>query len=71
MLLQRVLVVAILLPVGLVLIFLGGVWFALAVSLILGLAGWEFTSIFKQGGHQPSGILVVMAPTLATSLPLA
>jgi phosphatidate cytidylyltransferase len=60
MLLQRVLVVLILLPIGIALIFLGGIWFALAVSLILGLAGWEFAGIFRRGGHEASGFLVVI-----------
>jgi phosphatidate cytidylyltransferase len=59
MLLQRVIVVAILLPIGLVLIFLGGIWFAMTASLILGLAGWEFAGLFRSGGYRPSNVLVV------------
>lgn len=59
MLLQRVIVAAILLPVGIAVIFLGGVWFAAAIALILGLAGWEWAQLFRHGGLQPAGVLVV------------
>ncbi|MGW8250380.1 MAG: phosphatidate cytidylyltransferase [Anaerolineales bacterium] len=59
MLAKRVLVAAILLPIGLVLIWLGGMAFALMVALILSLAAWEYVSLFRAGGLQPSGVLVV------------
>jgi phosphatidate cytidylyltransferase len=56
---QRVLVAAVLLPVGLLLIYLGGWAFAGFVALILGLAAWEFARIFKSGKFQPASWLVI------------
>lgn len=60
MLRQRVLVTAVLLPVGLVLIYVGGIPFMLFITLFLGVAAWEFGQLFKKGGFQPSSILLVL-----------
>lgn len=60
MLAKRVLVAVILLPIGLVLIWFGGLAFAVMVALILGLAAWEYVGLFRAGGLQPSGFLVVL-----------
>lgn len=54
MLSSRILVVAILLPVGLFLFYLGGPIFAAFVALVLGLAAWEFGRLFQIAGFQPS-----------------
>ncbi len=54
MFLQRILVVAILLPLGVALIMAGGLWFAALVALLLGLAVWEYAALFQQAGHQPA-----------------
>jgi phosphatidate cytidylyltransferase len=59
MLLQRVLVTLILLPIGLVFIFWGGVPFAALVALIIGLAAWEYAKLFRAGGLQPAGFVVI------------
>jgi len=67
MLRQRVIVTAVLLPVGLVLIFLGGYPFLGFIALILGIASWEFAKLFRKGGYEPSSILVVVG-TLAISI---
>jgi phosphatidate cytidylyltransferase len=54
MLSTRILVAAILLPVGLVLIYLGGPLFTALVALVLGLAAWEFGRLFRAAGYRPS-----------------
>lgn len=59
MLRQRVIVAAILLPIGLALIYFGGWAFALMVTLILGLATWEYARIFKAGEHHPADVLMI------------
>ena len=59
MLRQRVIVAIILLPIGLAAIFAGGLWFFGLIALILGLAAWEYAGLFRTGGYQPSGFLVV------------
>ncbi len=59
MLRKRVLVSVILLPLGLTLIYFGGVAFILFIALLLGIAAWEFARLFRTGGYQPSGILTV------------
>ncbi|MDA1329681.1 MAG: phosphatidate cytidylyltransferase [Chloroflexi bacterium] len=60
MLSQRVLVAALLLPLGIIAILLGGLWFVLLVALILGLAAWEFAGLFRSGGFAPSGPLILI-----------
>ncbi|HSR60608.1 MAG TPA: phosphatidate cytidylyltransferase [Robiginitalea sp.] len=59
MLRERVLVSAILLPVGMVFIYVGGIAYALFVTLILALAANEYVQLFRTGGYQPAGVLVL------------
>lgn len=59
MLAKRVLVAAILLPIGLVLIYLGGWAFAAAIALIMGLAAVEYANLFRIGNYRPANFLVV------------
>lgn len=59
MLRTRVLVVIVLLPIGIFLVYIGGAAFSLFVTLILALAAWEYTLLFKAAGQQPSVPLVV------------
>lgn len=54
MLKDRVITVAILLPIGLTFIALGGWPFTLFVTLILGAAAWEFARIFRHGNGSGS-----------------
>jgi phosphatidate cytidylyltransferase len=54
-----VIVAAVLLPIGLVLIYFGDWAFAAFIALILGLAAWEYARIFKNGDFQPASFLVI------------
>lgn len=67
MLRQRVLVTVVLLPIGLVLIYLGGIPFLLFITLFLSLAAWEYARLFQKGAFQPASLLVV-AGTVAITL---
>jgi phosphatidate cytidylyltransferase len=60
MLRQRVIVVAVLLPIGLVLIYLGGYPYLVFMALILGLASWEYAKLFKAGGMEPASPILVL-----------
>ena len=64
MLAKRVLVAAILLPIGIVLITYGGLAYALMVALVVGLASWEYVNIFRAGGLQPAVIWVPLGSLL-------
>lgn len=64
MLLKRVLVAIVLLPIGVALILIGGIPYALMVALILGIAAWEFVQLFHAGGLRPSGMVVVAGTLL-------
>lgn len=64
MLRERFLVAIVLLPIGLVLIYIGDWAFAILITLILGLAAWEFARIFKSGGFQPADILMICGAVL-------
>ncbi len=55
---QRTITAAVLLPVGLGLIYLGGWAFAALVVLIIGLAAWEYGRIFRNGGYAPAEALI-------------
>jgi phosphatidate cytidylyltransferase len=59
-LIKRLLVVIVLLPIGLLVIHLGGVAFFAVVALFIGLASWEYVSLFRAGGLEPASALVVM-----------
>jgi phosphatidate cytidylyltransferase len=59
MLAQRVLVILIILPIGLLGIVLGGWAFTLLIAVVLGVAGWEFGQLFKTGGLRPANFLVI------------
>ena len=60
MLRTRVLVAAVLLPVGLFIIYLGDWDFAAFVALILGIAAWEYSQIFRVSGYQPASIIAIL-----------
>ena len=59
MLRQRITVALILLPIGIYAIMAGEAWFAAVIALILGLAAYEYVQLFRAGGWQPAGLLVV------------
>ncbi|HEX7976367.1 MAG TPA: CDP-archaeol synthase [Anaerolineales bacterium] len=66
MLAKRTLVSLVLLPFGLAAIILGGTVFATVVALILGLAAWEYTQLYRAGGFQPAGVFVIGGAVLLT-----
>jgi len=59
MLAKRVMVAAVLLPVGMVIIFLGGWLYNVTITIILCLAAWEYVRLFYKGGVQPAAAIVV------------
>jgi phosphatidate cytidylyltransferase len=59
MLRTRVIVAAILLPIGLVIIYIGGWAFSAFVTLIVGLAAWEYSQIFRGSDLQPAVVIAV------------
>ncbi len=61
---KRVLTAAVLIPVVLVLVFLGPPWqwlFSVAVAGVAALAGWEFMGLAERGGVKPPRVAVVVA----------
>jgi phosphatidate cytidylyltransferase len=64
MLAKRALVTAILLPVGLVIIFAGGWAYILTIALVLCVAVFEFAQLFRAGGFQPARVLLIVAVAL-------
>ena len=60
MLKQRVLVAAVLLPVGIWLIFLGGIFYLLVVAFFMVAAVWEYAGLFAALGRQPVRWLMVL-----------
>lgn len=67
MLTQRLLVTVVLLPIGIAVIHFGGWVYATFITLLLGLAAWEFGGLFRADGFQPSSGLIV-AGTVALAL---
>jgi phosphatidate cytidylyltransferase len=64
MLASRVLVTIILLPIGLALIVIGGWPFSGLIALFMTLAAWEYVQLFRTGGYQPAGVLIVAGTLL-------
>ena len=59
MLRQRLLVALVLLPIGVISIIYGGWVFTALIALILGLAAWEYSNIFRSGGHHPAAFIII------------
>lgn len=59
MLAKRVVVAAILLPIGVAAIWLGGWYLTVLVAFFMGVAAWEYVTLFRSGGLQPAPVLVV------------
>jgi phosphatidate cytidylyltransferase len=68
MLVKRTIVSLILLPIGLALIVIGGPLYAGFITLILGLAAWEYDRIMRTGGYKPASALVVGGAVLIALL---
>ena len=60
MLKQRVLVAAVLLPIGIALIFLGGLPYLLLVAFFMAVAVWEYANLFVALGRRPAHWLMVV-----------
>ena len=56
---KRALVAAVLLPLGLAAIWAGGWYLTTLVAIFMGLAAWEYVTLFHLGGLQPARLLVV------------
>jgi phosphatidate cytidylyltransferase len=59
MLKERLIVVIFLVPVGVLLVAVGGWIFPLAITAMLATAAWELWRIFKKGGYDPSLTLLM------------
>ena len=59
MLAKRLLVTIILLPIGMAAILAGGWYLTALVAAFMCLAAWEYTNLFRAGGLQPAGVLVI------------
>jgi phosphatidate cytidylyltransferase len=59
-LLKRTLVVLVLLPVGLVAIYFGGWFYSLLIALILGIAVYEYATLFQTAGFQPAVFVAIL-----------
>ena len=59
MLVKRLLVTIILLPVGMAAILAGGWYLTALVAIFMCLAAWEYVELFRAGGLQPAGVLVI------------
>jgi phosphatidate cytidylyltransferase len=64
MLLKRVLVAIVLLPIGLAAIIAGGWYLTALVAVFMGLAAWEYVTLFRSAGLRPAGILVIVGTLL-------
>jgi phosphatidate cytidylyltransferase len=56
---ERILVIAVLLPVGMFLIHVGGLPYDLFIACVLGMAGWEYVQLFRRATWKPGIVLVV------------
>ena len=59
MLAKRLLVAILLIPIGIFVITQGGWVFGIFVTIMLGVASWEYWNLFRTSGFHPSSVLVV------------
>lgn len=71
MLAQRLIVVILLIPLGVLAIFSGGWVLTITAVLVLGYGAWEYGHLFASGGYHPSRAVLIMGVvglTLVTHL---
>lgn len=59
MLAQRLTVILVLLPIGIIAIAFGGWVLAAVIIAVLGYGAWEYSELFKQGGFHPSTPILI------------
>ncbi len=59
MLAKRILSAAVFIPACLLIVIAGGWLFILSVSIVLGVAAWEFWHMFRQGNYSPSSFILI------------
>jgi phosphatidate cytidylyltransferase len=59
MFIKRLIVAIILVPTGVLLIYEGGVIFTVFVGILLALAAWEYSYLFKMAGLRPASFIVL------------
>ena len=59
MLRTRVITALVLIPLVALVVYLGGIWFALGVGLFALVAGWEFVQMMKAGNYSPNIVVVL------------
>lgn len=59
MLRQRLIIALLLLPPGLIAIFLGGIWYFGLLLIFFLLAAYEYAQMMRKGGHRPAPPLIV------------
>lgn len=64
MLAKRLIVVIVLVPIGVGLVGVGGIPFLLFMTVLLGLAAWEYSGLMQRADHRPAGWLVVAGTCL-------
>lgn len=64
MLRTRVITALILIPLVALVVYLGGIWFAVGVGLFALVAGWEFVQMMKAGDYSPNVFVVLGLITL-------
>ena len=60
MMAQRLIVSILLIPLVILVIWVGGWPLALVLVSVLSLAAWEYGQIFRQGGYQPSLVVLII-----------
>lgn len=58
MLKQRLITAAIILPIGIGFIVLGGWFFAFFIAFVLAVASWEYWQLYQTGGYAPNAPLI-------------
>lgn len=66
MLKNRLLVAIVLIPIGITLLKLGGWPLTIFISLLLGVASWEFCHLFIRIGYKPATLIVVTGVVILT-----
>jgi len=67
MLKQRVLVAVVLLPIGIALIFAGGLAYLAMVAFFMAVAVWEYARMFAALGRRPATILMILGALALTA----